>query len=132
VLGAAALPTLARAAGAPGDWTARAHASAAAAPPTLFRADERALVSAIADAILPRTDTPGALDVNVPAFIEVLVAEWMTDTERASFREGLAALDAHALATAGSAWPGLSPAAQARELDWAEADTPEPVPAQRA
>jgi hypothetical protein len=132
VLGAAALPTLARAAGAPGDWSARAHASAAAAPPALFRTDERALISAIADAVLPRTDTPGALDVNVAAFIEVLVADWMTDAERTGFRDGLAALDAHALATEGSAWPGLSPVAQSRELDWAEADTTEPVPAQRA
>lgn len=132
VLGVAALPTLARAAGAPADWSARAHASAAAVPPALFRADERALVSAIADAVLPRTDTPGALDVNVPAFVEVLVADWMTDAERAGFRDGLAALGAHALATEGSAWPGLSPAAQSRELDWAEATTAEPVPAQRA
>lgn len=132
VLGAAALPTLARAAGAPDDWSARAHASAAAAPPALFRTDERALVSAIADAVLPRTDTPGALDVNVPAFIEVLVAGWMTDTERTGFRDGLAALDAHAIATEGSAWPGLSSAAQARELDWAEASAAQPVPAQRA
>jgi gluconate 2-dehydrogenase gamma chain len=73
--------------------------SASSAPPALFRADERALVSAIADAVLPRTDTPGALDVNVPAFVEVLVSDWMTDAERAGFREGLAALDAHALAT---------------------------------
>ncbi len=115
----AAIPSLARAAGAPADWGPAAHARAAANPPTLFRTDERAVVSAIADAILPRTDTPGALDVGVPAFIEFITAEWMTDDERTAFRAGLAALDAHALASHGRAWPALDAAAASAELDWA-------------
>lgn len=122
VLGAAAIPTLARAAGAPADWGAFAHELAASSPPSLFRVDERATVSAIADAILPRTDTPGALDVGVPAFIEFITAEWMTDDERTSFRAGIADLDAHALATHGRAWPALDAAAADTELDWAEDD----------
>lgn len=122
VLGAAAIPTLARAAGAPADWGAFAHERAASSPPSLFRVDERATVSAIADAILPRTDTPGALDVGVPAFIEFITAEWMTDEERTSFRAGIADLDAHALAAHGRAWPALDAVAADTELDWAEAD----------
>ena len=32
-----------------------------------------ALVGAIADTILPRTDTPSATDVGVPAFVNVVV-----------------------------------------------------------
>jgi hypothetical protein len=52
-----------------------------------------ALVGAIADTILPRTDSPSATDVNVPAFIDVIVSENYTDSERAAFLAGLDALD---------------------------------------
>lgn len=55
-----------------------------------------ALVTAVADAIIPRTDTPGATDVGVPAWVNVIVAEYYTDTERASFLAGLDAIDGEA------------------------------------
>jgi hypothetical protein len=52
-----------------------------------------ALVKAMSDAIIPRTDTPGATDVGVPAWVEVIVAEYYTDAERAPFVAGLDAID---------------------------------------
>ena len=52
-----------------------------------------ALVGAIADAIIPRTDTLGATDVGVPAFVNVIVSENYSDTDRASFIAGLDALE---------------------------------------
>jgi hypothetical protein len=55
---------------------------------------QRATVAAIADAILPRTDTPGALDVEVPAWIEVVVADHYDDAQRTAFLAGLDAIDA--------------------------------------
>jgi hypothetical protein len=54
-----------------------------------------ALVGAIADTILPRTDSPSATDVKVPAFVNVMVADNYSDTERASFIAGLDAIAAH-------------------------------------
>ena len=130
--GLAALPSLARADAAPDDWDADLHAQAAQRPATLFRADERALVAAMSDAILPRTDTPGALDVGVPAFIEFITAEWMTDTERTEFRAGLAALEAHAVAGYGRTWPALDPVQRMGELDWAALPMEPDHPARRA
>ena len=50
-------------------------------------------VGAIADMILPRTDTPSATDVGVPAFVNVIVSENYSDDERAAFLAGLDALD---------------------------------------
>ena len=36
----------------------------------------------VVDRILPPTDTPGASDVGVPAFIDRLLAEWAEPDER--------------------------------------------------
>lgn len=53
-----------------------------------------ALVGSIADTIIPRTDTPSATDVGVPAFVDVIVTENFTDDERTSFVAGLDAIGA--------------------------------------
>ena len=45
-----------------------------------------ALVGAISDTILPRTDTPSATDVGVPAFVNVIVTENYSDADRAVVR----------------------------------------------
>jgi len=55
-----------------------------------------ALVRAIADTIIPRTDTPGATDVGVHKFVDVIVNEHLTDTERTAGLAGLDAIDARA------------------------------------
>jgi len=82
-----------------------------------------ALVGAIADLIIPRTDTPGATDVGVPAFIDVVVTENYGDAERAAFVAGLDAIDARAKATGGSAFVDLAPAARASTIEAIEGAT---------
>ena len=72
-----------------------------------------ALVGAIADTIIPRTDTPGANDVGVPAFVNVIVGENYAEQTRAAFVAGLDAIEAHAKSSAGSALVELAPAARA-------------------
>lgn len=57
-------------------------------------ATEKKLVTALADGIIPQTDTPGASGAGVPQFMALLFSEWFTRTEQQSFRTGLAALDA--------------------------------------
>ncbi len=69
--------------------------------PTLTE-PQRAMVRVLADALLPRTATPGALDVSVPAFVDVIVAEHYGDDERRSLGEGLAYLDALAARQGGT------------------------------
>jgi len=56
----------------------------------------RDLVTRVADLVLPRTDTPGALDVRVPEFVDLLMTKWYTTAERAGFEKGLADLDLRA------------------------------------
>src|SRR5436853_225628 len=50
----------------------------------------------IAAMIIPTTDTPGARAAQVHRFIDLLLAEWASDDERAQFLKGLADVDARA------------------------------------
>jgi len=63
---------------------------------------ELVLVSAVADTIIPRTDTPGATDVGVPAWVNFIVAEYYTSAERAMFLGGLDEIDTLAIDTLGA------------------------------
>ncbi|MFP6655181.1 MAG: gluconate 2-dehydrogenase subunit 3 family protein, partial [Myxococcota bacterium] len=61
-------------------------------PLTFFDSEQRAVVAAIAEQIIPKTDTPGAGDAGVPRFIELMVADWFNEKERRLFMDGLADL----------------------------------------
>ena len=75
-------------------FAAWARVASGLRPTDGLSADRLALVGAIADTILPRTGSPGATDVGVPAFVDVIVSEQYGDAERAAFIDGLAAIDA--------------------------------------
>jgi hypothetical protein len=52
-----------------------------------------ATVKALADMIIPRTDTPNASDSGVSDFIDLILTEWYEASERTHFLNGLAAVD---------------------------------------
>ncbi|HET6679685.1 MAG TPA: gluconate 2-dehydrogenase subunit 3 family protein [Gemmatimonadaceae bacterium] len=52
-----------------------------------------ALVAAVAGTIIPATDTPGAREARVHEWINVVYADWMSDSERSVFSAGLESLD---------------------------------------
>ena len=54
-----------------------------------YTEQELALVSRVSDLIIPRTDTPGALDVNVPGFLDSLMTEWANQETKQSHHEEL-------------------------------------------
>lgn len=58
-------------------------------PVDLFSSAQRKLLQAAVETIIPRTDTPGALDASVDSFIELCVAQFMTEPERTVFIAGL-------------------------------------------
>jgi gluconate 2-dehydrogenase gamma chain len=80
--------------------------------PGSLTAAERATLAAAADTIIPRTSTPGARDVGVPAFAEHMLDRWYPEAEREAVRAGLRALDADARARHGRAFASLGVAAR--------------------
>ncbi|MBM3872519.1 MAG: gluconate 2-dehydrogenase subunit 3 family protein [Verrucomicrobia bacterium] len=86
--------------------------TAPVAPAPALIAAERAVVAAVAERLLPRTDTPGALDAGVPEFIDRLVGAYFTDAERRTFREGVAALDRESGSRAGGPFASRKPEQQ--------------------
>src|SRR5258705_1695837 len=47
-------------------------------------------VATIAELIIPKTDTPGAREAGVPAFIDVMLADWGDDDQRHMITAGRA------------------------------------------
>jgi hypothetical protein len=92
-------------------------------PPNGLTNAQLALVGAIADTIIPRTDSPSATDVGVPAFVDVIVSENYTDTNRATFIAGLDALETQLRSTAGVPFVDLSPEQRGLAIQTIEAIT---------
>ena len=69
---------------------------------------QAALAAAVTDRILPRTDTPGAADVGVPACIDRLYGEFMTDAEKKLLLSGLDEIESAAKAAHGTSFPALT------------------------
>ena len=82
--------------------------AATPAKPEFFTLEEMATVTAMADQILPKTNTPGALDVGVPAFIDRMLAGYYTDKERGIIRGGLIAVATDAAELRGKSFAALT------------------------
>ena len=91
-----------------------AAASPAEGEPPFLTALELASLKALVDAIIPRTDTPGASDAGVPATIDLRLAASPQLAER--FRGGMKALEANAHSRFGAAFSALTPQQQVELL----------------
>jgi hypothetical protein len=87
-------------------WSTIAAGSDRTAPRALS-SDQTQVIALIAEVILPRSDTPGATDVGVPAWIDLVLAEYFSGPRRAAFLADLSAIDQLALSTSGASLIGL-------------------------
>lgn len=94
--------------GLPADVLAKPAAKSAKAArfldPTRF-----ALLTAIADTIVPVTDTPGAVAAGVPANLDGMLAHWASPPRREMLVGAIAEIDALAQAQQGKGFVALSP-----------------------
>jgi gluconate 2-dehydrogenase gamma chain len=87
-----------------------------AASHAVFSAPQRTLVAAISECIVPTTDTPGAIAAGVPAFIEMMIADWYEATDRQDFLDGLGLLEGYAWTQFEKPFAGLAPEEQEQVL----------------
>src|SRR6267142_1007488 len=95
-------------------------------PFSTLNRDQQALVTSIAEMIIPETDTPGATSVKVPEFIDLILTERATDDERTVFLAGLRDIDVRASAFGSNRFVDLSTAKKVElmtTLDGARGDT---------
>ena len=98
-------------------------------PRTLTPA-QRTTVVAIAGAIIPETDTPGARDARVDEFVDAMLTDHLAPADRERFLSGLGRLDARARRGHGAAFQELTTeqqAAMVAELDRLAFTTPAPA-----
>ncbi len=82
---------------------------AATLEPTTLSAPLFALLGSVTDTIVPRTDTPGGVDVGVPALFDALIKNWASPERAQALTGALAAIDKSAMDEAGKAFTALSP-----------------------
>ena len=76
--------------------------------PSFFTIEEGNIVEQIADRIIPRTDTPGAIDGGVHTFIDKMMAGYYSEEDRLAFREGLKKVDEDAKSEFGKTFISLT------------------------
>ena len=84
------------------EWLAFAGRAQTPAAKTYLTAAQGAIVSAAAERILPRTETPGAIDAGVPAFIDRMYGEVMSPAEQKTLLEIVDEIDGAAKVQGGS------------------------------
>ncbi|MEM6699414.1 MAG: gluconate 2-dehydrogenase subunit 3 family protein [Bacteroidota bacterium] len=80
--------------------------------PTFFTEDEAKTLTGALDALLPTTDTPGALDAGVPQFWDQLAKDYLPEEDQQKLREGIAAMNADSEAKYSKTFAQLSDAQQ--------------------
>jgi hypothetical protein len=70
--------------------------------PEFLNNDQAVLVSELAEIIIPKTDTPGAIDAGVPSFIDGMLKEVYNKSQKENFLKGLSTFDDEAKKTYGN------------------------------
>ncbi len=84
--------------------------------PTVLTEDQAKLVGDIAERIIPKSDTPGALDAGVDAFIDAMLNGYLEPVEKEAFMTGLMEIDAIAESLYGKKFSALKPEEQDASL----------------
>ncbi len=89
--------------------------------PLFFTKAEAQLVAALADTILPRTETPGALDVKVDIFLDKVFAKTYDTEAQEKMRSEMAAFNANCTRQFGDTFADLGETDRVAMLQSAEA-----------
>lgn len=73
-----------------------------------FTPAQRELVAAITETIIPKTDTPGAIDAGVPGWIELLVQDCLGPADQRVIRAGLGTVEEQSNTKFGKSYGALT------------------------
>lgn len=103
-------------------------AASKAATKKFLTAPQFATMSAIADTVIPATDTPGAVGVGVPRLLDGMLANWASAKTRAHLAGVIAAIDKLAKDADGKGFAALPPARRKALLLTYDRDALKPGP----
>ena len=92
--------------------------------PQFLNADQVQLVSALVDTILPKTDTPGGLDVKVDMFIDLVIAKTYDDDGKQRISDEMHAFNEDCASRFGGVFHELDAEKRAEALSYHEANSP--------
>jgi hypothetical protein len=95
---------------------ARALVAEQKSSPRTLNPHQYATVTAMAELIIPRTDTPGARDVGTSDFIDLMLTEWYEEPQRKHFLDGLAGVDSRTKGLFGRSFVDVSAEQQSEIL----------------
>jgi hypothetical protein len=84
--------------------------------PEFLSEDQGILITQVAEIIIPKTDTPGAIDVGVPAFIDAMLKDVYPQEDKDRFLQGLQEFDDAAQKKYGDRFIELTPARQVEHV----------------
>ena len=84
--------------------------------PMFFDQKQAETVSAMTEIILPATDTPGALDLNVDLFVDLICAKHLSPEDQAHVKKGCNEFMDKCKSTYGKNFPDLNPEQQAEMM----------------
>ncbi len=94
-------------------WREQISAAPAGTGATLLTPARERVMEALAEVIIPATDTPGASEAGVTEFVAALVDGWLDDDERDRFLAGLDTVDPACRERFGSPFTECAPGDQA-------------------
>ena len=96
--------------------------------PRLLTPQQIVTVRAMADHLLPATDTPGAADLQVERFIDQALRDFTPESDRQTFLTGLTAFETRCQTEYGRSFTALTPAERDEVFTRYEAEAPPLAP----
>jgi hypothetical protein len=84
--------------------------------PVFFTPDQARIVTEVAEIIIPKTDTPGAKDADVPGFIDTMLKDCYKKEDQDRFIAGLTAFDEEAKKAYGDSFIYCKPEQQVEHV----------------
>jgi hypothetical protein len=87
-----------------------------------YNKDEFRLIEVLADAIIPETDTPGAIGAGVPNYIDAMMKSWASAETKTTHRQALREISAKLEELGGDRLERLSPEARVQAVSRLDAE----------